>query len=182
MKIIAKIAQSVKLAFELKRNGKSKIFTPIDILDYIYAVLHCPTYRERYKEFLKIDFPRIPYPEDAKTFWKLVKLGEKLRHLHLMEDVVPLPNMATFPITGSNNMVKLEYTNGKVQINTTQYFDNVSASVWNFYIGGYQPAQKWLKDRKGRTLSLDDIQHYQKIIAALQVTGELMHEVDEAMP
>ena len=153
------------------------------MLDYIYAVLHSPTYRERYKEFLKIDFSRVPYPEVVKKFWKLVKLGGKLRRLHLMESVKPLPNMANFPVPGTNEVEKPYYKpggkSGRVYINAEQYFDRVPQEAWEFYIGGYQPAQKWLKDRKGRALSFDEIQHYQRIIRALQETGETMLEIDD---
>jgi hypothetical protein len=70
-------------------------------------------------------------------------------------------------------------TSGKVFINSTQYFDNVPAISWNFYIGGYQPAQKWLKDRKTRTLSYDDIIHYQKIIVTLKRSAEVMEEIND---
>jgi predicted helicase len=147
-------------------------------LDYIYAVLHSPTYREQYKEFLKIDFPRVPYPDDVKTFWKLVKLGGKLRQLHLMEGVEPQQGLADYNVAGSNVVEKQEYTNGKVYINDMQFFDHVPAEVWNFYIGGYQPAQKWLKDRKGKMLNFNDIQHYRKIVSVLKETIDVMHEVD----
>jgi predicted helicase len=163
-------------------------FAPIDVLDYIYAVLHSPSYREKYKEFLKIDFPRVPYPENAKQFWNLVELGGKLRQLHLLEGVEPQKNIANFPIAGNNEVEKTGYIvethcnaslpNGRVYINDTQYFDNIPVTVWNFYIGGYQPAQKWLKDRKGRTLNYEDIRHYQKMIVALKETDEIMNEIE----
>ncbi|MDR0327497.1 MAG: hypothetical protein LBI05_04290, partial [Planctomycetaceae bacterium] len=177
-KIVEKIAQAIQLEFEPEKSGNTKKFAPIDILDYIYAVLHSPTYREKYKEFLKIDFPRVPYPDDVKTFWQLVKLGGKLRKLHLMEGVEPLAGTANFPIAGSNEVEKTQYADDKVSINTTQYFDHVTSNVWNFYIGGYQPAQKWLKDRKGKTLNFDDIQHYRKIVCVLTETMEVMDEID----
>jgi len=180
-KIVEKIAKHLGLQFTEEKEKSKKTFAPIDLLDYIYAVLHSPTYREKYKEFLKIDFPRVPYPEEAKTFWKLVSLGEKLRRLHLMEEVKPQPNMANFLVSGTNEVEMLQYAGGKVYINETQYFGNVSLEAWTFYIGGYQPAQKWLKDRKGRTLSFDEIQHYQKIIHALNETKTLMSEVDEVI-
>ena len=168
--IIDEIAKRTGLRFRKEKEQSAKTFAPIDVLDYIYAVLHSPTYRERYKEFLKVDFPRVPYPQDAKTFWKLVKPGEMLRKLHLMEGVEPQEDTANYPIAGSNEVETLQYRNGKVRINETQFFDNVSPEAWNFYIGGYQPARKWLKDRKGRTLSYDDIQYYPKIIHVLNET------------
>lgn len=152
--------------------------TPEEILDYIYAVLHSPSYREKYKEFLKIDFPRIPYPKDKNSFKELVKLGTELRLLHLMESPKLNKFITTYDIEGSNAVEKVSYQDGKVSINSKQYFGNVTETAWNFYIGGYQPAQKWLKDRKGRTLSNEDIVHYQKIIIALTETDRIMKEID----
>jgi very-short-patch-repair endonuclease len=154
-------------------------FAPIDILDYIYAVLHSPTYREKYKEFLKIDFPRVPYPKDKDTFWQLVKLGGQIREIHLLESPTVEKYITQYPKDGDNVVVKPKYENGKVYINDTQYFDNVPQVAWEFYIGGYQPAQKWLKDRKDRKLEFDDILHYQKIIVALTETDRLMKEIDK---
>ena len=153
-------------------------FAPIDILDYIYAVLHSPTYREKYKEFLKIDFPRVPYPKDKDTCWQLVKLGGEIRQIHLLESPVVEKYITEYPIDGDNVVTQLRYENGNVYINNTQYFAHVPEIAWNFYIGGYQPAQKWLKDRKGRKLEFDDILHYQKIIVALTETDRLMKEID----
>jgi hypothetical protein len=129
---------------------------------------------------LKIDFPRVPYPSDNNIFWSLVQLGSELRQLHILE-ISELENFITsFPVSGSNEVVKkLELKDNKVYINHEQYFDGVSEIIWNFYIGGYQPAQKWLKDRKGRVLTADDIQHYQKIIVALTETDRIMKEIDQ---
>lgn len=151
----------------------------IDLLDYIYAVLHSPSYREKYKEFLKIDFPQIPYPKDAESFKKLVKLGQELRKLHLMESPLLDDFITTYSISGSNTVEKVTYIDNKVFINKDQYFGNISQQVWDFYIGGYQPAQKWLKDRKGRTLNDDDLEHYQKIIVALSETIKIMGKIEE---
>ena len=154
------------------------VLYPQDLLDYIYAVLHSPSYRERYKEFLKIDFPRIPYPKDWEKFRDLAELGEELRLLHLME-YLPSKLSVTFPKPGSAQVDCYRWEQNKVYINDEQYFDGVPESAWNFYIGGYQPAQKWLKDRKGRTLSFDDIKHYRQIIYVLQQTERIMQEIDE---
>ncbi|MHB8278576.1 MAG: type ISP restriction/modification enzyme, partial [Candidatus Humimicrobiaceae bacterium] len=163
-------------------NGIEKIVgnvSPEDIFDYIYAVLHSPNYREKYKEFLKIDFPRIPYPEDEKSFKKLATLGTELRLLHLLESPKLSKFITTYPYDGSNIVEKTDYKNGNVYINEEQYFGNVPEVAWNFYIGGYQPAQKWLKDRKGRTLDNSDLEHYQKVIIALTGTDRLMQEIDK---
>ncbi|MBN3584012.1 DNA methyltransferase [Algoriphagus aestuarii] len=177
-----------------------QIFAPIDLLDYIYAVLHSPSYRETYKEFLKIDFPRVPYPTDVEEFWRLVALGGELRALHLMESPSLSEYITEYPVGGDNEVEKpkfepssraersdLDNENaseksdaaiGRVYINSEQYFDQVPELAWNFYIGGYQPAQKWLKDRKGRQLDFQDILHYQKIIKALVETERVMREID----
>lgn len=154
------------------------VLYPQDLFDYIYAVLHSPSYRERYKEFLKIDFPRIPYPTDWEKFRDLVELGEELRLLHLMEDL-PSKTGVTFPVAGSLQVDCYRWENNRVYINAEQYFDCVPESAWNFYIGGYQPAQKWLKDRKGMTLSFEDVKHYGRIIYVLQQTERIMQEIDE---
>ena len=155
-------------------SGTTKVY-PEDIFDYIYGSLHSPSYREKYKEFLKTDFPRISRPKCWKDFWSIAKLGEALRELHLMHgNIKPT---ATFPENGSNIITKFTYNDGKVWINDSQYFDNVSELAWSFYIGGYQPAQKWIKDRKGRTLTFDDINHYGKIITVLNETDRIMKEI-----
>ena len=153
--------------------------SPEDIFDYIYAVLHSPNYREKYKEFLKIDFPRVPYPKDKEIFKKLVEFGRELRILHLLESPKLNKPITSYDITGDNLVEKVLYKDGSVYINKTQYFGNVPEVTWNFYIGGYQPAQKWLKDRKGRTLSNDEITHYQKIIVVLVETDRIMKEIDK---
>ncbi len=152
--------------------------SPEDLFDYIYAVLHSPSYRAKYKEFLKIDFPRIPYPESAEKYHRLASIGGQLRKLHLMEEVPPTKH-AQFNNPGSNVVDKPEYKGGSVWINKEQCFEDVPETAWKFYIGGYQPAQKWLKDRKGRTLTFDDIAHYRKIITVLLETDRLMKEIDE---
>ncbi len=168
-------------------GGELLTFTPLDLLDYIYAVLHNPDYRDKYKEFLKIDFPRVPYPEDQEKFWQLVKLGGELRELHLLESPKVNEYITQYPIDGDNIVSKVRFEKsisedvGKVYINETQYFDNVPIIAWEFYIGGYQPAQKWLKDRKNKTLSIDDILHYQKIIVVLSKTNQIIGEIS-ALP
>ena len=172
------------------RKEYTDTFAPIDIMDYIYAILHAPNYREKYKEFLKINFPRVPYPEDQQTFWQLVKLGSQLRDLHLMESPKTEKYITTYPKDGSNEVTTkigkkdwelFDTKNqlGRIWINDTQYFNGIPLTAWEFYIGGYQPAQKWLKDRKGRTLGYEDILHYQKIIVALMETSLVMKKIDE---
>lgn len=157
--------------------GFDGVLYPQELFDYIYAVLHSPSYRERYKEFLKIDFPRIPYPTNAENYYRLNELGAKLRQLHLMEDL-PRQLPTTFPITGTLQVDCYRWVDNRVYINADQYFEDVPESAWNFYIGGYQPAQKWLKDRKGMALSFEDVKHYQQIIYVLQQTERIMNEID----
>jgi len=177
--IVQYIADKIGLYFTNEKEANPKTFAPIDLLDYIYAVLHSPTYRETYKEFLKIDFPRVPYPKDAPTFWALVALGTELRQLHLLESPKLEKYLTQYPADGDNVVGKIKYENGNVYINEAQYFANVPPVAWEFYIGGYQPAQKWLKDRKGRELGFEDILHYQKIIVALVETDRIMKEIDK---
>lgn len=171
--------------------------SPEDILDYIYAVLHSPSYRAKYKEFLKIDFPRVPAPSQAE-FDRLVPLGRQLRQLHLMKAPVLDDFITIYPVGGSNDVEQIRYqvdetsrytstdSNmrimqecklGRVYINETQYFGGVPEIAWNFYIGSYQSAQKWLKDRKGRTLTDADLDHYQRIIRTLVETDRIMKEI-----
>jgi len=191
-RIVRGIEKSLGIPFVIQHFKKGNDeFGEIDTLDYIYAVLHSPSYREKYKEFLKIDFPRVPYPKDKEIFWQLVELGGEIRQIHLLESPVVNNFITKYPVGGSNQVEKVRFeilehekqdsdnsTFGKVWINDEQHFTNVPQVAWGFYIGGYQPAQKWLKDRKGRELQIEDILHYQKIIVALSETDRLMKEID----
>lgn len=158
-------------------DAVGKETTPEEILAYIYAVLHSLSYRERYKEFLKVVFPRIPLPKTAKEFNRLTAIGQQLIDLHLMNNAQSWKCTTTFPEVGSQQVDFQKWKDGQVWINDKQYFGNVPESVWEFYIGGYQPAQKWLKDRKGHILSFDEIKHYLHIIHALEETMKLMKEI-----
>lgn len=179
--IVNQIAKKLGLSYTNEKESTKNTFAPIDILDYIYAVLHSPSYRDKYKEFLKIDFPRVPYPKNQESFWQLVELGCEIRKLHLLESETVEDYITQYPIQGSNEVVKPLFKDGRVHINEEQYFDNVPQLAWEFYIGGYQPAQKWLKDRKGRVLNSEDLMHYQKMIVALTETDRLMKEIDKVM-
>ncbi|MDD2982097.1 MAG: N-6 DNA methylase [Crocinitomicaceae bacterium] len=187
--IIKQIAAKLGLSFTNEKEQTENTFAPIDILDYIYAALHSPIYREKYNAFLKTNFPKIPYPKDPETFWKLVKLGGEIRQIHLLESPIVEEYITSYPKNGDNvvttkivqkdwELFDKENGLGRIWINEEQYFDNIPLIAWEFYIGGYQPAQKWLKDRQGRTLEFDDILHYQKIIVALTETDRLMREID----
>lgn len=188
--IIIEISNKLGLTFTKEKETTKNTFAPIDILDYIYAVLHSPKYREKYKEFLKIDFPRVPYPKDKNTFWQLVKLGGEIRQIHLLESPKVEQYITSYPKDGDNiitrklNKNDFEITDevnkiGRIWLNDNQYFEGIPQVAWEFYIGGYQPAQKWLKDRRGRELCYEDILHYQKIIVALYETDRLMKEIDK---
>ena len=179
MQIVQPFSEKIGLSFTNEKETTPNTFAPIDLLDYIYAVLHSPTYRQTYKEFLKIDFPRVPAPLDHEKFWQLVKLGGELRQIHLLESPIVEKYITGYPEDGDNIVTKPTYKNGNVYINETQYFSNVQEVSWNFFIGGYQPAQKWLKDRKERELSFEDILHYQKIIVAMSETDRIMKEIDK---
>lgn len=176
---VNKIAHDLWLEFiQDGKWDKINTFWPEDVFDYIYAVLHSSTYREKYKEFLKIDFPRIPFTKDKTIFNQLVNYGEELRKLHLLETTGTSEIIVKYPIGGDNKVEKIRYESNKVRVNDTQYFDNVPQIAWEFYIGGYQPAQKWLKDRKDRLLNSDDVLHYQKMIVALAETDRIMKEIE----
>lgn len=162
----------------LPQAGEVKVPDEVAIFDYIYGVLHCPAYRETYREFLKIDFPRVPYPPSPDVFWDVSAKGTALRRLHLMEDAAIGATPYKFTGQGDSVVGKVKYEGGRVSINDGQGFDGVPETAWNFYIGGYQPAQKWLKDRKGRELSFDDIKHYQKIIKILSETDRIMKTIE----
>lgn len=152
----------------------------VKVFDYIYGVLHAPDYRTTYAEFLKIDFPRIPYPASPEIFRAVSEKGEALRRLHLMEPAAI--GDTPYPFTGDGDDVVAagypKFEAGRVQINADQGFDAVPPVAWTFHIGGYQPAQKWLKDRRGRTLSYDDIGHYQRIVKILTETDRIMGEIE----
>lgn len=155
-----------------------KTYEPADVLDYVYSVLYSQKYRDIYKEFIKADLPRIPVPQGDEQFQRLANLGRELRQLHMMTSPSLDSLITTFPKHGSGQIDQIQYVDRRVWINDDQYFGEVPEAAWNFNIGGYQPAQKWLKDRKGRTLTNQEIIHYQKIINILLKTNELMQEID----
>ncbi|QFT29543.1 N-6 DNA Methylase [Labrenzia sp. THAF82] len=162
---------------KLAKHPKHGMPDEIQIFDYIYGVLHCPAYRETYAEFLKVDFPRIPWPSSPDEFWDVSAKGAQLRNLHLMEPAAI--GQTPYPFTGEGDNVvdKPRFENDKVWINKTQCFADVPEVSWSFYIGGYQPAQKWLKDRKARALSFDDVKHYQRILKILAGTDRIMKTI-----
>lgn len=188
---ISRLASRLGLKFVSDGHGDLvTTFGPEDIFDYIYAVFHSPTYRKRYAESLKIDFPRVPLTSNHGLFRKLCALGRELVGLHLLESSEVARLITSYPETGDNFVEKgfpkfAVYEEGKpvyVFINKTQYFKGVPKEVWDFHVGGYQVCEKWLKDRRGRKLSFDDLMHYQKVVVALKETIRLMKEIDKAIP
>lgn len=188
LEIVKEIEEKLGLKFVNEKIEDSTTFAPIDILDYIYAVLHSPSYREKYKEFLKIDFPRVPYPK-PETFWPLVTLGGKLRSLHLLEDIslderiIDIKGEGELLIKNSLNKKDFSVEDEKVELRLNDEVSvvNIPLVAWEFYIGGYQPAQKWLKDRVGRVLNRADMKHYNRIINALCKTDLIMKKIDEVL-
>ena len=182
---ITTLSASIDLDFIPDSMGDLKTaFGPENIFHYIYAILHSPEYRRRYADFLKSDFPRVPLPGGRALFVDLNRSGARLVSLHLME-VKSTDARVTFPVVGSSQVDRPLYTPpkgaqaGRVWINGDQYFDGVDKETYAFAIGGYRPAEKWLKDRKGRILSPDDIEHYCRIIAVLAETRRQMTEIDD---
>ncbi len=160
--------------------------TPEDIFHYIYGVLHAPTYRSRYAEFLKRDFPRIPLPPDDAAFRACAHTGEKLVALHLLEAPSLNDPGIGYPIAGDHQVKKMRAVDRynaqtqRIMLNDSQYFENVTPETWEFRVGGYQPAYKWLDDRNGRLLTDADITHYRKALAAMRDTVGLLPEADAA--
>ena len=166
---------------------RSENGNPQLVFDYIYAVLHSGKYRKKYAEFLKIDFPRIPYPKNGEEFRTMAAFGAELRRIHCMEDFdeaaeVELvggdgaPGGRALPVKPT--VVKPVWKDGGVYIDKEVKFTNVAEDLWNFYIGGYQPLQKWLKDRKGRELSAEDVSHYKRMVRAIARTRDIMAKIE----
>lgn len=177
----------LKLQTEDSREREDGGFLGRDMVDYIYAVLHSTKYRRKYHQFLQNDFPVIPYPDNADYFFKLSALGAQIRSLHLLENISSSDFITQYPISEGSNLVmtrRYEATdsdNGRVWINDTRYFDNVPLYAWKLMVSGYQPLDKWLKDRMGLTLSGDDIRHFQMMVVALTKMSEIMSEIDECI-
>ena len=204
---VAEMGKRIKLSFVSDGKGDlKKTFGPEDVFHYMYAVFHSPTYRKRYAEFLKIDFPRVPLTSNVKLFRSLCRLGAELVTLHLLESPKLAKPIARFPVKGANLVEKgypkyvapgepepgtgKKVSAGRVYISKDvprsgkkgQYFEGVPPEIWEFHIGGYQVCDKWLKDRRGRTLAYDDLEHYSKVVTAIRETIRLMGEIDNLIP
>ena len=182
-KMVVEIAKRIGLQFtpEKQSNG-SDTFAPIDLLDYVYAVLHSSSYCQTYSEYLKTDFPRVPYPDNRDQFRALAGIGADLRVVHLLEHRDLNQLITEYPRSGDHRIDQVKKKEDRVYINKTQYFAGVPDDAWNCYIGSYQPAQKYLKARKGRALTSDEITHYQKIIVVLTKTKALRQRIDTVCP
>lgn len=175
--------------------AQEDVITGMDIIYYILAILSSPRYRSQYQELLKIGYPFVPKHHSIHVFRQLVHKGKELRELHLLEsdlfkglssrlistdsNIEPTIRQIRAKASKKPKAKQITHWNGQIWINDHQYFENVSERAWNFYIGGYRPAHKWLKDRKGTTLTSDELVHYTKIIVALEETHRVMGEIDE---
>lgn len=179
--IVNKIAASIGMRFVPEKSDEANTICPIDVLDYIYAVLFSEKYRKAYLDFLKFDFPRIPYPQSADYFWTMVAFGKQLRELHLSE-ADDFDSLYTYQGKPECIVDRPYYQDNAISFNKNgDTVINVPEHIWNMYFGGYQPLQKWLKDRKGDILTQADIRHFQSIITTLVATNELMHQIDDAI-
>ena len=176
------------LRFVEEASGEADSFSPEDVFYYCYAIFHSPLYRERYAEFLRIDFPRLPLTSSVPLFRRLGALGGELVAWHLLQhpELEGVGGLITrFPVHGDNRVEKghpkFDEARRRVRINREQYFEGVARELWEHRVGGYQVLQKWLADRRGRTLSVDETQQYQRIVRALQETRALMAEIDAAI-
>lgn len=176
------------LRFVAEATGEPDSFAPEDVFHYIYAIFHSHKYRKRYAEFLKIDFPRVPLTASVPLFRQLGDAGRELVAWHLLqhEELEAVSEFDTgFTESGDNRVdkgyPKYNEVTHQVYINKTQYFEGVAPELWQHRVGGYQVLDKWLKDRKGRTLGSEDITHYQRIVRSLQETRALMDAIDAAI-
>jgi len=187
-RFLAELSSALNVPSDPAHCGLPQSVTAEDVLAYFYAVLHAPSYRQHYAEFLKSDFPRIPIRTSEKLLFadlwhSLVPPGRALINLHLMQSRFTSKH-ADFPICGNNTVTRISFELpdgeffGRVWINSSQYFNHVPLSTWKYVIGAYQICEKWLKDRRGRLLTKDDLLHYQKIVIALSETIKLTGEIE----
>ena len=175
--VLMSVAKKMGMEFSETIVDGDKHFNARNMFAYIYAVLYSPTYRSEYEEFLNRDFPVVPYPKDKKYFWDMVSVGERLINLHLLDKV---SNDVDVVFKGEDRQIQsVSYQDSKVYINRTSYFDNVEVDDWGFIVGGYQPSQRWLKERKGMVLTENDIHKYSEIVNVFHETRAIMREIDD---
>ena len=171
------------IIFEKLTSAYKQKPTPEDILYYIYGVFYSNIYRTKYAEFLRIDFPRVPFTADYKLFKEMGKLGIELADLHLLKSPALDFPVAKYQGTGDNDRIeKIKYQEAeqRIYINKDKYFEGITVEVWNYHIGGYQVLHKYLKDRKGRMMN--DAPRYCRIVTALSKTVEIQEKIDEIYP
>jgi predicted helicase len=175
------LSNNYKKPFLYPEDGDKKIkgFGSKDIFYYIYAIFYSNIYRTKYAEFLKMDFPRVPFTKNYNLFIQIGKLGKQLADLHLLKSKELDKAISKLSNDGNCKVEKPKYEDDKVWINKEQFFDGISEEVWLYQIGGYQVCEKWLKDRKERILTGDEMQTYCKIVTALSKTIELQNEIDK---
>ncbi len=179
---LKKFCKLAKLSMVQAESTKKKEnqFTPQELVYYIFATLSAEKYSKDYSIYLKSDYPYVPIPKTADAFFSLASLGKELAEITMMHDITPRTDLkTTYPVSGQSNIEKHKYENERIYINDTQYFGNVSAKVWNFVAGGHQPASLWLKHRKGRILTANDIIYYQQMLAAIEKTIKLKDKINE---
>ena len=176
--IVIRIENSLGMKMDWYKYESPKGFTAVDVLDYIYAILYSDDYRTQYKNQLKIDFPRIPYPKNVNYFFDIVSKGRKLRNLHLMHEQLDTTHIIFVP--GENAVVDApKYNSGTIMLNKSgAKFIDIPSEIWNMGLGGYQPLQKWLKDRKGKQLSPFEVEHYKQMIAVLMATKDIVKTIN----
>jgi predicted helicase len=168
---------------EALKSASKKDPSPEQIFHYIYAVLYSNAYRKKYGEFLKTDFPRIPFTKDYKLFKELAQKGEELVELHLLKSKKLAKPISKCEGIGDLRVVKVTYdqNNARVNINPEKWFTGIPLEIWEYHIGGYQIAEKWLKDRKGRVLSSEEVSHYARIVTAISETITIQQSLDDLL-
>lgn len=175
---IKKFDKKTGLRYDKSNSDHDGIYNAFDLFSYLYGFLYSNKFRIKYKDLLGRDFPIIPYPKDKEFFWQVSDYGKELARYHLLKDII----VENLDLIGTNYIVdKPQFSSGAIYINKTSYFTHIDQQVWDMTIGGYQPCQRWLKDRKGMTLTNDDINHYKQMIVAIQRTIEIMDEIDRVI-
>lgn len=173
--VLKKIEKALGLRASESQIDRSRFFSARNLFNYIYACLHSPSYRERYSEFLNRDFPVIPYPQNADIFWQLEEIGNKLISLHLLCEC----KTESPAFSGNDTTIdKIAFKDNRVYINKNCYFSDVPEAVYSFIVGGYQPCNRWLRERKGRTLTPEELLMYRSIVLSITETIRVMEELE----
>lgn len=152
----------------------SKRPNPGEVLSYVYGILHSPTYRSTFDYELKQDFPRVPVPAGDADFARLVKLGQQLVEVHTLKGASGASGVGAYPVAGSDQIEEVRYASSRVYINETQYFAGVSRDAWDYTVGSYRPAERWLLDRVGSRLGHAELKHFQRVLRSLAESVRLV--------